>query len=52
MDAAREKFLVKGVDGQIRFLNDSTHELAGQTVDLPDEFSDHGDYKTIAESKL
>lgn len=25
-------------DGKIRFLNDTTHELAGQTVDLPDEF--------------
>lgn len=23
-------------DGRIRFLNDCTHELAGQTVDLPD----------------
>jgi hypothetical protein len=23
-------------DGKIRFLNDCTHELAGQTVDLPD----------------
>lgn len=23
-------------DGRIRFLNDSTHALAGQTVDLPD----------------
>ena len=23
-------------DGHIRFLNDCTHELAGQTVDLPD----------------
>lgn len=23
-------------DGQIRFLNDSTHDLAGQTVELPD----------------
>ncbi|WP_339767106.1 DUF6527 family protein [uncultured Pseudosulfitobacter sp.] len=23
-------------DGRIRFLDDSTHELAGQTVDLPD----------------
>jgi hypothetical protein len=23
-------------DGRIRFLGDSTHELAGQTVDLPD----------------
>lgn len=26
-------------DGRIKFLDDSTHELAGQTVDLPDEFS-------------
>lgn len=24
------------VDGKIRFLSDCTHELAGQTVDLPD----------------
>lgn len=23
-------------DGRIQFLNDSTHKLAGQTVDLPD----------------
>lgn len=23
-------------DGQIRFLSDSTHDLAGQTVDLPE----------------
>lgn len=23
-------------DGKIRFLNDSTHELAGQTVELPE----------------
>ena len=23
-------------DGRIQFLNDSTHELAGQTVELPD----------------
>lgn len=25
-------------DGKINFLSDSTHALAGQTVDLPDEF--------------
>ena len=24
------------VDGRIKFLGDSTHELAGQTVDIPD----------------
>jgi len=23
-------------DGKIQFLNDSTHELSGQTIDLPD----------------
>ena len=26
-------------DGKIRFLNDCTHALAGQTVDLPEEFN-------------
>jgi len=26
-------------DGRIKFLNDCTHALAGQTVDLPDEFT-------------
>lgn len=26
-------------DGRIQFLGDSTHALAGQTVDLPDEFT-------------
>ncbi len=26
-------------DGQIQFLGDCTHELAGKTVDLPDEFN-------------
>lgn len=26
-------------DGRIQFLADSTHALAGQTVDLPDEFN-------------
>jgi hypothetical protein len=25
-------------DGRIQFLSDCTHELAGQTVDLPDDF--------------
>ncbi len=29
-------------DGQIKFLNDCTHEFKGQTVELPDEFEDDG----------
>jgi len=28
------------VDGRIQFLNDCTHHLAGQTVDLPDYFKE------------
>ena len=28
-------------DGRIQFLEDSTHKLAGQTVDLPDWYSIH-----------
>lgn len=29
-------------DGKIQYLSDSTHKLAGQTIDLP-EFGDYGD---------
>lgn len=40
-------------DGRIQFLGDCTHSLAGQTVDLPDEFSGiDGDYTEVVESKL
>lgn len=29
-------------DGEISYFNDSTHALAGQTVALPDEFTESG----------
>ena len=42
-------------DGRIQFLGDCTHDLKGQTVDLPDEFNndfDTADYTEQAEALL